>query len=269
MKRLFAFMCMVMLLFSCAKASAPYLYMVNVGKGDAIIIQADCKNYLIDTGKAGAWDCLNATFTRLGITRLDAVFLTHTDKDHSGGLKKLAKSDIEIGAWYAAGLCPENRNDNPIVKAAEKRDAQVNWLYTGDTVDGIFTVIGPIWTDYDNEDNNSLVMVLDTGFGTVLLTGDMESSEELSIMLSGTDVTCDVIKIPNHADDDVCTAGLIEKTGARFALISTNPYEKPGTPDEYLISRLKNLDMDVYRTDFTGNGIRMDFTENGITVTVE
>ena len=67
---------------SCEETSG-YLYMINVGKGDAIIVNVDGRAYLIDTGKAGAWENVEAALARLGIAELEAVFLTHTDRSFS------------------------------------------------------------------------------------------------------------------------------------------------------------------------------------------
>lgn len=270
MRKLICLLCLFLGLIPMAKADSTQLYMVNVGKGDAIIIMHGGKNWLIDTGKAEAWEKLEAALKDMGIDRLEGVFMTHTDKDHSGGLRKLAKSKIKVGAWYAAALCPEDRSENPITKAASKAKpkAEVTWLSAGDCVDEIFTVIGPVYSNEYKEDNNSLVMMLETDYGRVLLTGDMEIAEEIDIVNSGADLRCDVFKVPNHADNDVCKAGLIDETGASVALISTDSYDKPGTPDDMLVYRLKNLGMEVYCTDdIDAAGILVTMDKNGITVT--
>ena len=155
-----------------------------------------------------------------------------------------------------------------MVKAVGKAGAKVTFLNLGDRVDDWFTVLGPTERDLINEDNNSLVLMFDNGKSRVLLAGDMEGSEERSLLNAKTDFTCDIFKVPNHADDDVCLYMKLEALGARLALISTDPYEKPGTPDQTLLKRLKNAGMEVYRTDLSTLGIKVSL-EGDFRVDVE
>ena len=120
---------LITLISSAGHASdGDYLYMINVGKGDAIIVHAADKNYLIDTGKSGAFVSVLSALNRLNISKLDGVFLTHTDKDHSGGLKKLAKSDISVARWFAPAYYIDEEDKHPLVKALKKTDAAIVWL---------------------------------------------------------------------------------------------------------------------------------------------
>lgn len=238
-----------------SRAEGDRLYMINVGKGDAIIVCVNEKHYLIDAGKSGAWEKVEAALMDHGVTELDGVFLTHTDKDHAGGLKKLAKSEIAVKTWYAPAYSVDEGGDHPLVKATKKLDAEIVWLKAGDSVDGVFTVLGPLSLDKNNEDNNSLVMMLDNGVTRVLLAGDMETKEEAELLKSGADLSCDVFKVPNHADNDVCHLMDLESLGAKIALISTDPYDKPGTPDPWLVDQLTKAGMEVYCTENTEKGI--------------
>ena len=254
------FLLSAVLIFSCNAEDTPaafvdYLYMVNVGKGDAILIGAGGRHYLIDCGKSGAWDAVESALERFHVDMLDGVFLTHTDKDHSGGLKKLVKSGIPVKQWYASAYYTCDYGDHPMVKALKKTDADILFLKAGNRVDGLFSVIGPIEPDKDNDDNNSLVMLFDNGLCRVLFSGDMEGREEYRLLQSDVSLACDVFKVPNHADDDVCLYMDLNALGAKYALISTDPYEKPGTPDEMLMERLRKAGMEIFRTDLTENGI--------------
>ena len=232
-----------------------FLYMINVGKGDAILIRASGRYYLIDCGKSGVWEKVEAALNRFGVEELEGVFLTHSDKDHSGGLKKLARSELTVSHWYASEYYTDSGGDHPMAKAIKKLDATVEFLKAGDRVDDLFTVLAPLSPDTDNEDNNSLVILFDNSLCRVLLTGDMEGREEYQLLQSGASLLCDVFKVPNHADDDVCVYMDLSALGAKAALISTDPYEKPGTPDPLLLERLSEAGMEVFRTDCTLYGI--------------
>ena len=239
------------------------LYAVKVGKGDAILFRAGGKNYLIDAGKAIRWGRVYSALKALGITRLDGVFLTHTDKDHAGGLMPLALSDIEVGTWYASGyFCePKKEKNHPALKAAAVRGQEVTFLKAGDTAEGVFTVLAPFELDEADEDDNSLVMRAEVNGFTVLLTGDMERGEEKQLLKSSADLSCEVLKVPNHGDNDACSAKFLARTGAKIAVISTDPVEKPNTPDELVLEDIEAAGATVYRTDLCEGVIRIGYRE--------
>ena len=273
MKRLFAvLLCVFFLLSVCAyareEAAEIEIFVISVGKGDAILIRTHEKTYLIDTAHAEKWGCVQSALTELGVARLDGVFVTHADNDHVGGLMPLAASQIEVGAWYASGYCAEHKKEtkHPVYMAAQARGQEVTWLFAGDEVDGIFSVLAPQTLIEDNEDDNSLVMTLKTEYGNVLLCGDMEFEEERRLLMSGTDVKCRVLKVANHGDDDTLSAAMVIAASPEIALISTDPYEKPGTPDPALVARLESAGAQVFATYEADMGIRVTLNAEGLAV---
>lgn len=61
--------------------------MLDVGQGDAFLIQSNSKTILVDTGQSE--QKLFAALSRQGCTHLDAVIITHADNDHAGCLSAL------------------------------------------------------------------------------------------------------------------------------------------------------------------------------------
>lgn len=258
----------------CGTAQAQVeLFAVNVGKGDALVVRAGDYTCLIDTGKEKAQEQLEVALKALGVEALDAVFITHTDKDHVGGLKWLRESDIEIRAIYASRYYPNTtEKKHPAVKAAKKLDLTVNWLGAGDSVPlgdsgAVFRVLAPAMEIPGDEDDNSLVMMLESPDGRILLTGDMEHVEEAALLTSGADLRCDVLKVANHGDSDATSAALIAACAPSVALISTDSAEKPGTPDAGIVRNLQGIGCAVCVTQDASLGIRV--TLDGGRVAVE
>ena len=258
----------------CGTAQAQVeLFAVNVGKGDALVVRAGDYTCLIDTGKEKAQEQLEVALKALGVEALDAVFITHTDKDHVGGLKWLRESDIEIRAIYASRYYPNTtEKKHPAVKAAKKLDLTVNWLGAGDSVPlgdsgAVFRVLAPAMEIPGDEDDNSLVMMLESPDGRNLLTGDMEHVEEAALLTSGADLRCDVLKVANHGDSDATSAALIAACAPSVALISTDSAEKPGTPDAGIVRNLQGIGCAVCVTQDASLGIRV--TLDGGRVAVE
>ena len=85
-------------------ADAAYLFAANVGKGDALVLRVGDWTGLVDTGKAWARGRVVGALALMGSdAAVDAVFLTHTDDDHAGGLEWLA-SEASVGALYAPAM---------------------------------------------------------------------------------------------------------------------------------------------------------------------
>ena len=258
------------LLFSKTAARLELLA-ASVGKGDALLLRAGECVCLIDAGKAEAWERLSRVFERCGIGALDAVFLTHTDRDHAGGLKRLRKSGVEIRAIYASRWHPEVKDKkHPAVKAARKLGLDVRWLGAGDEValgdaGAVLRVVAPIRAIAGNDDDNSLVMLLDAPDGRILFTGDMEEDEEALLLASGAELRCDVLKVPNHGGSDACSAALIGACAPKVAVISTDSAEKPDTPDKRVLDDLDRAGCVTYVTENCTLGVRVVLEEGRVT----
>jgi len=266
--RILAFVLLAALMGGCGAEVSPdtnaasvTLFAVNVGKGDALVLRSGDWTGLIDAGKPWAMGRVRSVLKGLGVDRLDAVFLTHTDNDHAGGMEWLARSDIAVDAWYASALFTGVKaKKHPMAQAAAIRGQEVRWLRRGDTValgDGgaSLRVLAPASLYEDKDDNNSLVMLLESPQGRILLAGDMELPEEGELLSFGDDLSCDVLKVPNHGDDDTTSEEFARAASAQVALISTDGMEKPGTPDPNVVARLTAAGSRVAVTEDSGLGL--------------
>lgn len=226
-----------------ADGDAVVLFAANVGKADALALRVGDWIGLVDTGYTWARGRVVKGLTLLGAdtgSPLDAVFLTHTDDDHAGGLRWLSAGAAK--SWYAPAMYTGVKADkHPLTKAVG--DA-VQWLRRGDALPlgdtgATLRVLAPASQYEDKDDNNSLVMMLESDQGKILLTGDMELPEEAELLGQGDDLKCDVLKVPNHADDDTVSAEFANACAAAIAVVSTSSEEKPETPDPGVVRRLE------------------------------
>ena len=235
MRRIWMVMALMLMLVSSVPAQAEdvWLFAVNVGKGDAILVGVEDTVCLIDTGYPHMRGKILGAMKALGVSRLDAVFLTHTDRDHTGGLEWLSESSVEVGAWYGSAYCLDTKEkDHPLTAAAGARGQSPVWLKAGDRVTvgaAAFDVVGPVTMAEDKDDNNSLVMRLETREGSILLCGDMELNEEDTILESGANLKADVLKVPNHGDSDTTSREFAAAVSPQVSVISTSSAEKPGS----------------------------------------
>ena len=149
-----------------AQAEDVWMLAVHVGKGDALLIGVDGEVCLIDTGYPNVRGRILTAMKYMGVSELSGVFITHTDKDHVGGLEWLSDSDIPVRAWYASAMYLDtSEKKHPLAVAASKRGMEAQWLKAGDRVpigSAVFNVLAPIEMANDKDDNNSLVMMLES-----------------------------------------------------------------------------------------------------------
>ena len=259
------FICLHVLLFCSLSLPAAHsegglaLFAVNVGKGDALLISSNGHSILVDTGYVWNMGGILEAMRYLNVDSLDAVFVTHTDKDHVGGLDWLSSSGIPIGAWYSSAEYADvsKESKHPAVKAAALRGENVQWLRSGSVVtigDMRLDVLAPSVSS-DNENDNSLVMMLSSPDGRILLAGDMEFGEEALLLADHPDLNCDVLKVPNHADNDAASEAFLTACAPEMAVISTSSLEKPETPDPRILAVLEMLGTKVFVTQQATGGI--------------
>ena len=247
-----------------------WMYAVSAGKADALLVSVDGHTCLIDAGYGRSMGKIRAAMDMLGVEKLDAVFVTHTDDDHTEGLEWLAASDIPVDAWYASAMFIDvKESKHPAVKAAAVRGQSVNWLQAGDNVPlggGVLEVLAPFVLSEDKDDNNSLVMMLRSPEGNILLAGDIEFPVENMLLASGADLKCDVLKVANHADDDTTGEAFVKAVSPKVAVICTDSAEKPETPDARSVRLLENVGAKVAVTQECTGGVLVRVSDGEPTV---
>jgi len=240
---------------------------INVRKADAALFFLGDARYLVDVGHKDSHEQLMRVLEAFEIRKLDGVFVTHTDKDHAGGLKKLLKAGIRVDRLYGGEKHSEKSlEDHPVYEAAEKYEVPVTWLRAGDEVDAgngnVFCVLGPLSQDPVKENNNSLVMRLTTPHGDMLLTGDMEEPEEEELLSAGLIHSAPVLKVGNHGEGDATSKAFAMAACPQWAIISTNTEDEPDTPDAKTISKLQKVGANIAVTQDAEVGI-MVILRNG------
>ena len=252
---------LLLTLGACARAETEVSALfINVGKADAALYLLGDQRFLIDTGTKDSYDQLERVLEAYGVQRLDGVLITHTDKDHVGGLKKLLKSGIAVDALYAGTLHSEKSlEDHPVYEAAEKYDVPLTWLSAGDVIDlgngCTFQVLGPLSQDDEDENNNSLVLRLLTPQGDMLLTGDMELEEENELIEAGLISQAAVLKVAHHGNEDATSWQFVLLARPQWAVISTSTVERPDTPSAKVLSYLRDARASVAVTQEAQVGI--------------
>ncbi len=126
-------------------------------------------------------------------------------------------------------------------------------------------IIGPITEYSDDLNNTSIVMKLTYGNTSFLFTGDAEREEEQEIISAGYDLSADMLKVGHHGSDTSTSYVWLREIMPEYAVISVGKGNSYGHPTEAVLSRLRDADVKLYRTDLQGDIIAVS---NGETVTV-
>ncbi|MBQ4551886.1 MAG: MBL fold metallo-hydrolase [Clostridia bacterium] len=223
--------------------SQTHLAVLNVGKADCMLLFVQDKTYLIDTGWERTYGTLQEALRQYNVQKLDGVILTHCHKDHEGGLMRLAKSDMPVDAWYAPALYYDvKEGQHTLVLAAAQRNESVTWLQAGDEIrisdTAFFRVLGPLSVNTENENNNSLVLYVETPDGTLLLAADMKQEEENELLQAGVVPAANVLKVGHHGDSSASGDWFIRTVKPELAIISTSTKEEYDTPAASVLKRL-------------------------------
>lgn len=202
------------------------LLFVNVGKADACIITDGENNYLVDTGEKSSVPQLFGALQYLGIDSIDGVFLTHTHSDHIGGMKTLAQY-YDIGTLYHAEFTElTKKSKNQFEELSKDLSISAQVLKAGESLtpgDGMrIDVLGPLALNSDDDNDNSLVLMLNVGGKKILLTGDMQFAEEATLLERGAPLAADVLKVGNHGNPDATSEAFADAVSPAFAVISTD-----------------------------------------------
>lgn len=233
----------------------------NVRKADAILLMLDDQRILVDTGHKDTYEDLERALGTYGVDHLDAVIITHTDKDHVGGLNKLLKSDIQVDQLYAGSLHSESSTEeHPVYETAQKRKVPLHWLRAGEVIEMgqcSLHVLGPISRDAKDEDNNSLVIDVRTPEGNILLTGDMKREEEVELLRAEVIPQATVLKVAHHGEDDSTSSAFLRIVQPQWSIISTNQEDEPDTAADVVLTRLWDVKSGVAITQSATLGIQV------------
>ena len=190
---------------------------------------------------------------------------THPDSDHCGGLTKVLNDFVVEEVWISKDTSKTTAaytNFTSAIKTegltAKKPNAGTVFTYEYLTITVLYSAVG------SDSNNSSIVVMLEYGSYKFLFTGDVGEEVETKLISSGTDLTCDVLKVGHHGSKYSSTASFLSATGAKYGVIcvGSNSY---GHPTSEALTRLSNAGITVYRTDSDGN---VAFSTNGATLTL-
>lgn len=252
--------------------------MLDIGQGDAVLIQTGAKNILIDTGddkyyedgKKGKENTqLLTELQKLKIDHIDTLVMTHAHADHIGKADKVI-AQYGVKELVYNGIPSTSKYFINALKAAKANGTQQVKVKTGDVLDfgnGVsFEIVSPSQSLIDEDtaaikakkkvdvNNESVVGRLTFGNFAMLFTGDAEGPVEKTMAASyGKKLKCQVLKAGHHGSKTSSTAEFLKLVQPESVVMSLGVNNQYGHPHEALLNRLQKQGVkNIYRTDANG-----------------
>ncbi|MBI3017511.1 MAG: DNA internalization-related competence protein ComEC/Rec2 [Deltaproteobacteria bacterium] len=238
---------------------------LSVGQGDSSLIELPHgKTVLVDGG--GLWGSFDIGERVVGpyllrkrIRRLDAIILSHSDFDHSGGLAFILKHFNVGQIWLSQWQAPTKTFYETLALAEKYQvpcyllSAEHASLYVGGTR---FQFLNP-QNSFLNEgaatqrtNNLSLVFKMTHKNFSVLFTGDIEKEIEEELLLK--DIHATILKVPHHGSKTSSSYPFLKKVSPSLAVMSLGVQNRYHFPHGAVLKRYEALKIPIWRTDEKG-----------------
>ena len=237
------------------------IYYLDVSQGDSSLIRYKNEAILIDTGgsvsfkedewkKKKEYHISDSTITFLksiGVSKINYLVLTHGDYDHMGEAVNLVEN---FKVEKVILNCGETNNlEKELIKVLEKKNIKYNFCVKELKVSN--NKLYFLQTkEYDNENDNSIVIYLNIHNKKFMFMGDASINVEKKILEKYKVTNIDFLKVGHHGSDTSSSKEFINSVNPKYSIISVGKNNRYGHPKESVLKTIKNSN--IYRTDLNG-----------------
>ena len=242
---------------------------LDVGQGDGIVIEMENRwNILIDGGSTnksslGQYQLIPYLKSR-GISRLDGIYISHTDEDHISGVREILDyiskgltiirvENLILPDWDEV---QDNKNFQELTELAKAAGTRVIYVNAGDRVRYGETTLKVLWPEAGatgkevNED--AMVIEMTNGAFKGVFTGDIGKDTEDKLLQKGVLEDVDFLKVAHHGSKYSTGEEFLSVVKPELSVISCSATNTYGHPSPDTLKRLENSGSKVLITKDVG-----------------
>lgn len=241
---------------------------LDAGQGLAVLVRTANRALLYDTGPAfgtesDSGERIILPYLRsIGVSRLDALVVTHNDIDHSGGAASILHT-LEVDRFLSSLPAA-----SPLLTLApaERCAAGQAWEWDGVRFEMLYPAEG---AQMRRTNNLSCVLKVTARGGTMLLTGDIEHEAEAALIERDAGaLRANVLLVPHHGSRTSSSAAFIAAVSPRVAVIPAGYRNRFGHPAADVLERYAEAGVAMWRTDSEG-AVTARFLKRGLEIESE
>lgn len=226
------------------------IHIIDVGQGDATLIQFHDKSFLIDVGPLESAPSLVRYLKNLGLRNLNALIITHPHDDHVGGSLEILDHFKVKQILLSHDSC-DNAIQVNLINKAQNSNIPVDSPFRGTSLqlgDFSLTCLHPLHQSYAKVNNYSSVWKLEYTDTSMLFLGDLEK-DEFGSLTTGFIV---FFRTGHHGSKTSLTSELIMRLSPSLTAISCGLNNSFGHPSEEVLEMLRASGSPYFRTDQAG-----------------
>lgn len=230
---------------------------LDVGQGDAtLMISKNNNQVLIDGGDGKKIMDKLGKYIPFYDRTIELVVITHPDSDHISGLVDVMKYyDVEeiLQAEYSCNTDVCIELDKVISdKKIKRRYAEFGQVINVGNMKAKILYVKSDEKKTVDDNDSSVIMKAEVNGKSAILMADAGFSVERDLKRLKVDIDSDILKVSHHGSKYATSAEFIEDISPQKAIISVGK-NKYGHPAEEVIHRLENANIEVFRTDISGD----------------
>lgn len=253
------------------------LSFINCGHGDSCLVEHKGKYILIDFG--GKPDAVKSFLdTNLVGKTIEYAICSHFHSDHMTDYETIFKNyNVEnfvfvknINTKISVGSFREvmklefcNANRLHMLEIGDCLQTHPHNFCIGDLT---FEILGPTY-DFENLNDNSVVVKLSYKDTTVLFTGDISDNAEKQLMnyckANDIDLGTNILKVAHHGSKSATCIEFLQKTKPDISIVCCSEKNKYYHPDYQTIKRLETICPNVLQTKNYENAINICISPDG------
>ena len=248
------------------KLNIIYFY---VGQADSTFVKLNNSTMLIDAGNNEDGKMIVNFLNQNNISKIDYLVATHADEDHIGGIDDILNS-VKVNQLLIPTVGSSGSDYKNAIEAAKNNNVEIKNPVRGDkfNLDSANIEIMSALEGEDVSDNDSsIVMQMNYNTTKYLFMGDAEKEVENSRQWQEVDV----LKVGHHGSNSSSSEKFLEQTNPKYSIIEVGKNNSYNLPSSKSLTRLKNINTKILRTDMANGEEAGSFwlTSNGVEIDIK